>query len=130
MRTINPKCTNNESFKYSILISLHYYELKHHPERINQLNKYINKYIFSINNDPNAFDTNNPCISLTIYDEYGEILHESLNKSNKQTYIVKINNHRYHALKPHKDKCIQLKELLKQFTHRELKEYILSKVVY
>ena len=28
MRSINPKCTNNESFKYSILISLHYYELE------------------------------------------------------------------------------------------------------
>ena len=37
MRSINPKCTNNESFKYSILISLHYYELNNHPERINQL---------------------------------------------------------------------------------------------
>ena len=37
MRSINPKCTNEDSYKYSILISLHYYELKHHPERINQL---------------------------------------------------------------------------------------------
>ena len=40
MRAINPKCTNNESFKYSILISLHYYELNNHKERINQLNPY------------------------------------------------------------------------------------------
>ena len=28
MKTINPKCTNDDSFKYSILISLHYYDLK------------------------------------------------------------------------------------------------------
>ena len=28
METINPKCTNEDSFKYSILISLHYYNLK------------------------------------------------------------------------------------------------------
>ena len=45
MRTINPKCTNKDSFKYSILISLHYYDLNNHKERINQLNKYISKYI-------------------------------------------------------------------------------------
>ena len=37
MSSINPKCTNNDSFKYSILISLHYYELYNHPERLNQL---------------------------------------------------------------------------------------------
>ena len=43
MRTINPKCTKKNSFKYSILISLHYYDLNNHEERINQLNKYINK---------------------------------------------------------------------------------------
>ena len=37
MKTINPKCTNEYSFKYSILISLHCYDLKSHKERINQL---------------------------------------------------------------------------------------------
>ena len=42
MRTINPKCTNEDSFKYSILISLYYYDLNWHKERINQLNKYLN----------------------------------------------------------------------------------------
>ena len=39
MRSINPKCTNNESFKYSVLISLHYDNLKHHPEKIKQLKR-------------------------------------------------------------------------------------------
>ena len=29
MKTINPKCKNDYSFKYSILISLHYYDLIH-----------------------------------------------------------------------------------------------------
>ena len=37
MCTKSPKCTNEYSFKYSILISLHYYELNNHKERINQL---------------------------------------------------------------------------------------------
>ena len=50
MRTINLKCTKEDSFKYSILISLHYYDLNNHKERINQLNKYINKYSFASTN--------------------------------------------------------------------------------
>ena len=65
MRSINPKCTNNESFKYSILISLHYYDLNNHPERINKLNKYINKYIFSTSNYRD-FQINNQSITLTV----------------------------------------------------------------
>ena len=30
MKTINPKCSNEDSFKYAILISLRYYELNLH----------------------------------------------------------------------------------------------------
>ena len=41
MRSINPKCTNEDLFKYSILIPLHYYELNNHTERINQLKKIL-----------------------------------------------------------------------------------------
>ena len=126
MRTINPKCTDNDSFKYSILISLYYYDLNVHKERTNQLNKYINNYNF-ISNNYNDFEKNNPNISLTVYDEHNEILYEPINKSNNKAYIVKINN-RYHALKPDKDKFVQLKQLLKQFTHKELTEYILNNV--
>ena len=127
MRTINPKCTNDDSFKYSILISLHYYDLYNHKERINQLNKYINNYNFNSNN-PTEFENNNPYISLTVYDEYGELLYKSLNKSNNKACITKIHN-RYHALKPDKDKFIQLKQLSKQFTHKELTEYTLNNVI-
>ena len=127
MRTINPKCTNDDSFKYSILISLHYYDLYNHKERINQLNKYINNYNFKSNN-PTELENNNPYISLTVYDEYGELLYKSLNKSNNKAYITKIHN-RYHALKPDKDKFIQLKQLSKQFTHKELTEYTLNNVI-
>ena len=65
MRSINPKCSNNVSFKYSILILLHYYDLNNHPERINKLNKYINKYIFSTSNYRD-FQINNQSITLTV----------------------------------------------------------------
>ena len=124
MRTKNPKCTNENSFKYSILISLHYYELNVHKERINQLNKYINNYNFISNNYKN-FENNNPHISLTVYNELNEIIYNPINKSNNRAHIVKINN-RHHAIKADKYKFMQLRQLLKQFTHKELTEYILT----
>ena len=127
MRTINPRCTDNDSFKYSIIISLHYYDLNTHKERINQLNKYINNYNFKSNN-PCDFEINNPNISLTIYNNLNEIIYSTKNKSNNKAYIIKINN-RYHALKPNIDKFVQLKQLLKQFTHKELTEYILNNII-
>ena len=58
MRTINPECISGNSFKYSILISLHYYGLNVHKERINQLNKYINSFNF-ISNNYRDFENNN-----------------------------------------------------------------------
>ena len=129
MKAINPKCSIDDSFKYSIVISLHYYELNVRKERINRLNKYINNYKFNSNNY-DIFENNNPSIPLSVYDEYGTLLHKSLNNSNKKVYRVKVNNHKYHALKPNKDKYKQLEELLKQFTHKELTDYMLRKVTY
>ena len=127
MRSINPKCTNDESFKYSILISLHYYDLKHHLERINQLKRYENRYIFKTNNYI-AFENNNLSISLNVYNEYGDLLQRATNSTNNIPYKLKINNNRYHALKPYKDKYTILKETLKLFTHKELTNFLLNKV--
>ena len=130
MKSINPKCTNEESFKYSILNSLHYYDLNSYKERTNQLNKYSNNYNFNSNNY-HKFKNNNLSISLDVYDENHNLIHKSINKSINQACIVnKNNNHRYHALKTDKDKYIQLRELLKQFTQKELYEFILNKITY
>ena len=129
MRTINSKCTNKDSFKCLILISLHYYELNNHKERVNQLNKYISKYNFTSNNYID-FEKNNSFISLTVYDEYEQEIYNSINKSNNKAYIVKINNNTYHALKPINDKYTQLKTLLKQFPHKKLTDLILNKIIY
>ena len=129
MKTINPKCTNEDSFKYSIIISLHYYELNTHKERINQLNKYIDNYIFSLNLF-DTFENNNPNVSLNVYDENGKLIHKSFNNSIDKVYIVKINNNRYHTLKPDKDKYIQLNQLLKQFSQKELYDLIMSTITY
>ena len=42
MRKINPKSSDIDSLKYSILISLHYYDISFHPERISKLKPYDN----------------------------------------------------------------------------------------
>ena len=68
MRKINPKSCDIDSFKYSILISLHYYDISFHPERIPKLKPYENKYNF-IRITPTKFETNNSNISVTILDE-------------------------------------------------------------
>ena len=102
MRSINPKCTNNESFKYSVLISLHYDNLKHHPEKIKQLKSYEKKHI-SKSNDSIAFKNNNPSVSLNACDEYGDLLHKTTYSTNNNAYLLKINNNRYDALKPNKN---------------------------
>ena len=47
MRKINPKCSDEESFMSSIIISLHYYHISHNPERISTLRPYINNYDFT-----------------------------------------------------------------------------------
>ena len=127
MKTINPKCTNEDSFKYSVLISLYYHELNNHKERTNQLKTYIDKHNFTSNNYID-FENNNPFISLTIYDTYYNILHESINITDKKAQIVKVNNYRYHSLKPTRDKYTELIKPLKQFTHNEFTEYIMNKI--
>ena len=129
MRSKNPKCSNNNSFMYSIIISLHYYELSSHPERIKQLNKYWEKYNFN-NTEYNQFEKDNPSICLSVFNENNEQIYKRTNNSNKIAKIVKINNNRYHAIKPQKDKNLKLTELLKSFTHEELTEYILSKLTF
>ena len=129
MKSINPKCINEDSFKYSILISLHYYDLKPHKERINQLDKYINNYNFESNNY-HKFENNNQSISLNVYDENHNLIHKSINNTISKVNLVKINNNRYHALKHNKDKYTQLRELLKQFIQKELYDFIMSRITY
>ena len=41
---------------------------------------------------------------------------------------MKLNNNRYHAIKPNNDKYIILKDALKQFAYEELTDFLLNKV--
>ena len=99
MRKINPKSSDIDSFKYSILISLHYYNISFHPERISKLKPFENKYNF-INITPSDFESNNPNISLTIFDESNKKIYTTKNNSTNKAQIVKLKNNRYTAFKP------------------------------
>ena len=54
MRKRNLKSNNNDLFKYSILISLNYYNIPYHREKTSKLNLFPNKYNFSGTN-PDIF---------------------------------------------------------------------------
>ena len=90
MRRISPRSSDIDSFKYSILISLHYYDISFHPERISKLKPFENKYNFK-NITPNDFEINNSNISLTIFDENNNIIYSSKNNSTNKALIVKNN---------------------------------------
>ena len=92
-------------FKYSILLSLHYYDIIYH-------------------NTPNDFEKDNPIISLRVYDENNEIIYTSNNNNIIKANIVKINNHRYAAKKPIKNKAIKLNEFIQSHSHHELRDHL------
>ena len=126
MRKINPKSSNIDSFKYSILISLHYYDISYRPERISKLKPFENKYNFT-HSTPNEFEICYSNISSTVFDENDNIVYMTKNNSNNKAQIVKIDNNRNAAIKPFKKKFVKLDELLKSFSHLELKEFMSQK---
>ena len=123
MGKINPKSSDIDSFKYSILISLHYYDIPYHRERISNLKQYENKYNF-IHITPTEFEINNSNISLNIFNEDNQKIYTSKNDTTNKAYIAKLKNNRYAAIKPLKNKYTQLDEILKCFSQTELKEYV------
>ena len=50
------------------------------------------------------------------------------NDSTNKAYIVQLKNNRYAALNPPKNKFMRLDKMLKSFSHKELKEYILNRI--
>ena len=127
MRKINLKYSDTDSFKYSVLISLHYYDVSFHPERISELKTFEKHYNF-IHIKPTEFETNNSNISLTIFDDNNKKIYTTKNGRANKTYIVQLKNNRYAALKPLKNKFMRLEKMLKSFSHKELKEYILNHI--
>ena len=102
MEKINPKSSDIGCLKYSILISLHYYDIPYHRERISNLKQYENKYNF-IHITPTEFEINNPNISLNIFKEDNQKIYASKNDTTNKAYIVKLKNNGYAAIKPLKN---------------------------
>ena len=121
MRKINPKSSDTGSFKYSILTSLHYYDISFHPERTSKLKIFEKNYNFT-RIIPTEFETNNSNISLTIFDEDYTIIYNTKNDSASKANIIQLKNNRYASLKPRKNKFMKLKKLLEPFSHKELTE--------
>ena len=120
MRKIIPKSSDIDSFKYSILISLHYYDISFHPKRILKLKPYEKKYNF-IHIITTEFETNNSNISLIIFDEDNKKIYHTENDSTNKAHIVQLKNNSYAALKPLENKFMRFEKMLKSFLHNELK---------
>ena len=69
MRTINTNASNEDSFKYSILCSLNYFDILHNPKKKCKLMSLENIYNFT-HNTPKKFEKDNPKILLTVFNEY------------------------------------------------------------
>ena len=102
MGLIKIYCSDNDSFKYSVLLYLYYYNIKKNHGRISQLNNNLNPYIhieFNKNNDLSQFEKDNSHISLFIIDINGEPLFLTRNNAPIKVIIVKLND-RYAIIEP------------------------------
>ena len=103
MRLINIKCNDFDSFKYSILLYLYYYNIKINYLRPTNINKHSNLYIqiyFNENNDIYQFEKDNTFIDLLIIDINDKPIFLARNNSKIEVTIVKLNDHRYSLQKP------------------------------
>ena len=103
MRLINIECDNRESFKYSILLYLYYYNIKNNDPRLTKLINNLNPYIhikFNENIDLEQFEKDNPLIDLFIIDVNSGPVLLTRNNANTKVTIVKLNDHRYSLIKP------------------------------
>ena len=103
MRLINIKCNDIDSFKYSILLYLHYYNMKNNYLRPRQIDKQSNPYIqiyFNRNNDIYQFEKDSTFIDLLIIDINDKPIFLTRNNAKIKVTIVKLNGHRYSLQKP------------------------------
>ena len=103
MRLITINCADSESFKYSILLHLHYYNIKNNHARVTQLNNNLDPYIhikFNNNSDILQFEKDNPLIDVFIININGDPIFLTRNNTNIKVTIVKLNDHRYFLFKP------------------------------
>ena len=98
---INVKCADKDSFEYSILFYLYYYNIKNNYDRHTEIDKYREPSLsihFNNNNDINQFEWDNPFIDLLIIDIHDKIF-LTPNNANIKVTIIKINDTRYSLYK-------------------------------
>ena len=103
MRLINIKCNDFDSFKYSILLYLYYYNIKINYLRPTEINKHSNPYIqiyFNANNDIYQFEKDNTFIDLLIIDINDKPVFLTRNNAKIKVTIVKLSDYRYSLYKP------------------------------
>ena len=98
------------------------------PQRISKLKHFENNYNFT-EILPDEFKTNNTNFPLTIFDENRNKIYTSRNNSTIKAQIVKLeNDNRYAALKPFNNKSVKLDGILRSFSEKELKEYLINRI--
>ena len=103
MLLTNITCTDKESFKYSLLLYIYYYNIKKNRARVSQLINNINPYIdikFNENSDVMQFERDDPHISLFITDSEANPLFFTRNNGSIQVNTVKLDDYRYSLVKP------------------------------
>ena len=103
MRLINIKCNDIDSFKYSILLYLYYYNMKNNYLRPRQIDKQSNPYIqiyFNRNNDIYQFEKDSTFIDLLIIDIIDKPIFLTRDNAKIKVTIVKLNGRRYSLQKP------------------------------
>ena len=103
MRLINIKCDNSDSFQYSILLYLYYYNMKFNHSRPTEIDKHCDPYIdiiFNKSNEVIQFEHDDPLIDLLFIDINDKPLFLTRNNANIKITIVKLNDYRYSLSKP------------------------------
>ena len=93
LHLINIKCNDNDSFKYSILLYLYYYNIKNNYLRPTEINKHSNPYIqiyFNENNDIYQFEKDNTFIDLLIIDINNKPIFLTRNNAKIEVLIILI----------------------------------------
>ena len=102
MRLINIKYNDSDSFKYSVLLYLYYYNIKNNYWRPAEIDKYSKPYIqiyFNENNDIYQFEKDNTFIDLLIIDINDKPIFLTRNNAKIEVTMVQLNDHRYSLYK-------------------------------
>ena len=74
-------------------------------------------------------EINNPHTFSETMEEDRNVIYSSSNASNNKAVIINLENNRYAALKPIKNKYFKLKEIVQSFSHKKIGDMIMKKII-